>query len=320
MVLESFSASHHNESETITIRPGDFSAITPKHDLLIPDTPLGLRILIVGALGHQGHEYANLLGTLGNAISLVDPQFRRFGDKVPHNSYYNIDDALLQNTFNVAIVAVPHHEHYHITRKLLKAGISVIKEKPLASNMNEVNELRALMHETKCPILTISQRRDHPLHIYANKHIKLIGKTYAYSYKYIMNLNIPSSGWRSTRMTARGGVFLDMGYHIYDVVSRIFGIPDEATSFMSYCYSASRREDLEDYVVAQHIHRESGLVGSIQIGRHGSRKEETLEVFGRKGVLRLTPTTCLIEDRNGHAVAHIEWKGANADVVRDHLN
>jgi predicted dehydrogenase len=95
-----------------------------------------------------------------------------------------------------------------------------------------------------------------------------------------------------------GGVLLDMGYHIFDVISRFFGRPKTVHSIITYSNPISQTEQLEDSS-STHMEFEENLKGSVVLHRHSSRKKERFEILGTKGRMVIDRDSVFIEDREG---------------------
>ena len=99
-------------------------------------------IIIIGAAGHQGKEYFNLLKDKYNFIALIDNDYSSLEKIYDSKKYLLLKDIKDLNTnieFDIAILCLPHYLHKKITLSLLPLKKTIIKEKPLALNSNEIN-------------------------------------------------------------------------------------------------------------------------------------------------------------------------------------
>ena len=64
--------------------------------------------------------------------------------------YTSIDELLLEHKPRFAVVATPPETHYEITQNLLKQGISVLVEKPIASNLSDAELLIKQAEDSNC--------------------------------------------------------------------------------------------------------------------------------------------------------------------------
>jgi len=256
------------------------------------------KIVLVGAAGQQGLEYYNLLKNAFLFMAAVDSNFESLKDFYKNESiplFRDVDEAIKKVDFNIAIVCVPHHLHRGVALSLLKNKKFVIKEKPLALNKVELQSYKELPNQR---LVTIIQRPFNPVFLRAKNELETIGNIYSYSYKYSLRIPELTKGWRASRACAGGGVLIDMGYHILDIILSFFGTPTRITGEMSYCYNAMKKEGLEDSISMLLNH--SNLVqGSLSLNRHHSSKKEEFEIIGNQGTLLITPKEYKVFNRKG---------------------
>jgi predicted dehydrogenase len=91
-------------------------------------------------LEQQG-EAVRLLGVVDPDVSRADAVAREFGCK----AFGSVQQILTTHSeLQAASVAAPTVEHLPLARELMKAGVDVLIEKPLAASLNEAEELVAL--------------------------------------------------------------------------------------------------------------------------------------------------------------------------------
>lgn len=120
--------------------------------------------------------------------------------------------------FDIALVCVPHTMHAKITLPLLNSGKVVIKEKPLATSIEEAN-----LYNENMNLFTIVQKQFNPMFIKGKEKIESIGRIYNYNYSYNLPFAEMTKGWRANFDISQGGVLLDMGYHVLDILLTYFG-------------------------------------------------------------------------------------------------
>lgn len=282
-----------------------------------------MSIAIVG-FGQQGRECYGLIKSDIPVTTIVDTRFA--GRTLSHDElvqegladfnggiYGSLDEALANGNFDLAIVSVPHCDHLETTKKLLLAGKPVIKEKPFALTIEDAQELMLLSDRQGVPVFTICQRNSNPLFNRAYEMMPQIGEPYGFVYRYFM-CQQKTTGWRAVGSIAKGGVMLDMGYHIVDVVSRFFGSPRHVSSMLAFAHDDMRVENLEDYSAVQACFG-SRLAGTILIGRHYQSKDETFEIMGSKGVIRVEPKKSVkLIDLSGNIITEVQQELQSGDI------
>ncbi|MBC6466638.1 Gfo/Idh/MocA family protein [Actinomadura alba] len=136
--------------------------------------------------------------------------------------YGDLGDALAAGSYEVAILACPHDEHQSLTLRLADAGIAVWKEKPYALTLNDAVQLATLAH----PGVRVLAHRPHShLHQIAIQRLQDWGQLLSYRIRITRQTSDYSATWRASRQRAGGGAILDLGYHAFDLISRLAGHP-----------------------------------------------------------------------------------------------
>ncbi|MEU7043431.1 Gfo/Idh/MocA family oxidoreductase [Streptomyces varsoviensis] len=276
------------------------------------------RVLVVGFVGHQGKEYLPIVRENADIVGGVDPApaapalAAEWG--FPH--YELLGEALEKADFDAALVTVPHSEHFPVCAKLLAHGRHVIKEKPFAVTEQEARHLMHLAQRADRSVYTLLQRNFNPVFQFAQENLARIGDAYWFSYDYHFNLADPTTGWRASREQAMGGVLLDMGYHLIDVLSGMFPEPPRVHSAFVHHYQEMRERRLEDLVSLMCSYPATGLAGSLRISRHNYEKIEHLCVLGTKGALSVGPGVAVLHSTGGPPLERCVWKGPKSDAVR----
>lgn len=256
---------------------------------------------MVGGLGKQGSEYINVLKSLdylAEVSVIVDPR-KQYDNIKPRGNVKLLSDIhyLLPNEFDVGFITVPHSAHYDITRKILAMGKNVIKEKPFACTLSEANKLFGEATKAKRSILTTTKRSHSKAFLYLSESLLTAGKIHSFEYKYVKAFPAPTTGWRSVFNQSRGGVLLDMGYHIFDLIIRLFGCPLRVCAIFGYYFNESLDEKLEDTVFIQMDYGE--FIGFIQIARHDFTAVEQFRVVAETKSVTVTSQEVIENERGG---------------------
>lgn len=136
------------------------------------------------------------------------------------------------------ILALPHHVYSRCWDDLLKFGLPLLKEKPLGRDFAEAHDLVGRARAAGCPLQTAIQRRRHDsydfLYRYLMSHQLTVHEVHAHLH--LGKGNPPGSqvtstgGWRSNRQNSGGGILLDAGYHLIDLVMHLVGPFDVVSS------------------------------------------------------------------------------------------
>jgi len=128
----------------------------------------------------------------------------------------------------LAIVASPAKFHAEQTIKLLESGASVLCEKPIASNVAEAEQMLVAAARAKRKLAVGLFRRFFPACNLIREYIaaETLGKAIDFEFSEGGVFNWPAqSASFFQKKTAQGGVFLDLGAHLLDLMLWWFGDP-----------------------------------------------------------------------------------------------
>nr|WP_055700164.1 Gfo/Idh/MocA family oxidoreductase [Streptomyces silaceus] len=276
------------------------------------------RALMVGFAGHQGKEYLPVVREYADIVGGIDvaPEGGALADHWGFPRFTGIGEALKRVDFDVAMVTVPHSEHFPVCRELLLHGKHIVKEKPFAVTEEEARQLVELAEAADRSVYTLLQRNFNPVFRFARRNLARIGEPYWFSYDYHFNLAQPTSGWRASREQALGGVLLDMGYHLIDVLSGMFPEPTRVNAAFVHHYQEMRDRHLEDLVSLMCSYPSPTLSGSLRISRHNHEKSERLCVLGTGGALNVEPHAATVHSTGGRLLERFTLPGPKTDAVR----
>jgi 1,5-anhydro-D-fructose reductase (1,5-anhydro-D-mannitol-forming) len=186
--------------------------------------PDEIRVAVVG-LGLIGRQRVEALHRLAGArlVATIDPLAApRSGEtNVPHHRSL---DQLSSESYDCAIVSVPHDVAVDVARRLLRAGRAILIEKPLGVSAAEARELEALASGLQRPSFVGYNYR------YLPAIAELLSRADSGELGRLRNLDLlvghgghPRSGegWKLDPIRAGGGVLLDPGVHLLDLLLRL---------------------------------------------------------------------------------------------------
>jgi predicted dehydrogenase len=136
--------------------------------------------------------------------------------------YTSFKDMLCENRFDFIIVGLPHDQYIDCIKLAAEKKVDILKEKPFARNIDEANAIFNLIEQYDVRLMTACQRRFHPLYKEFKDLIPTLGRIKWIEARYTIPSKNPNSEWRSSKEKAGGGVMLDMGYHIFDILMWFF--------------------------------------------------------------------------------------------------
>jgi predicted dehydrogenase len=242
------------------------------------------RVVIIGANGRQGQRYLRILKPITRVVGVVDPLYKgmlRPPTDIPSSSSV---EAVLNMEFDAAIITVPHVYHAPIAKSVLQAGKAVIKEKPFALTRAEADELAMLARYVARPIFTITQRRHSPILSSALSYLPQVGQPMRFTYTYLIDKGTDNNDWRRQKYFSGGGVGIDMGYHLVDLVSELFGRPLAFRTQIFFLSLESFREGVEDVLCSDLDYGPGKVSGRLIVGRQ-FEKVECLRIYGMQDQL-----------------------------------
>jgi predicted dehydrogenase len=247
-----------------------------------------LGVIGLGKMGllHSGIHSA-LAGEPLTAVCEKDGTISRIAKKaMPHvRIYENYNQMLATEKLDAVIVTTPVQTHANIILDLIRsnAGLGIFVEKPLAANCDEAMKISKAAKDVSGVHMVGFQKRYAATFAKAKEILASgdIGQLQFFR-GHIFSSDVLSGGegWRLKK--GSGGVAIDLGPHVVDMILWYFGEPSKVTGVTKSIYSA-----VEDFAHAT-LEFTDGLVGHIDMCwsiRNYRLPELYLEVHGSNGIL-----------------------------------
>jgi predicted dehydrogenase len=194
---------------------------------------------------------------------------------------------LLEDSLDVLFVSLPNYLAADVTIAGLERGLHVFCEKPPGRDLSDVE--RVIQVEQEHPGLVLKYGFNHRYHHSVKDALKLVqsaelgdiinlrgiyGKSKMVSF---------ASGWRAERKYAGGGILLDQGIHLVDLMQLFCGSFVEVKSFISNRFW---RHDVEDNAFAL-MRDADGRVAMLHSSATQWQHRFSLEIALEKGFLEL---------------------------------
>ena len=197
----------------------------------------GFRVAIIG-YGSAGRGiHARLAREAGFEVTVILTQNRNRRQQAavdwPGAKLVGSLDELiaLRDRFDVAVVASPTGLHAENAAELARAGIPFVVDKPLGVDAFEVRAIIAEAASTKTPFTVFQNRRwdAEQLALVAALKRGTLGDVHTYEKRWERWQPVARSGWREADLTG-GGLLLDLGSHLVDAATQLFGPPVRVTA------------------------------------------------------------------------------------------
>ena len=265
-----------------------------------------LRVAVVG-LGRRSQRHAIPYflhdNTRWQLEAVCDPSsltIEKFKDTFPCipsvPAFADVSSMISSKFLDCAYVAVPHYQSSTIVNQFLSSKIHVMKEKPAAMTAIELKLFQELARSNAVTFSTASQMRYSEQAQEMQQWLPLIGRVRFAEGIMTIPVRDLGAGWRASRVLSGGGVLIDLGWHLIDLVLKLLGdgtVP--SVEFAQFLQTRPSQEyDCEDTVRAilninnHKLATEKGIIScSIFISRLGPTERSQLTIYGEYGSVRL---------------------------------
>jgi predicted dehydrogenase len=231
-----------------------------------------LRIAVVGGgrMGqfHLKHLSKNTGAQLTGVADMDAGRAKTLAQKYKTSAYSDPSDLI--GKIDAAIIATPTPSHYAIGRLLLQAGVSCLIEKPLASGLEEAEELIRLAASKNAVLQVGHIERFNPAVIEAAKYIE-----------HPQFIEVNRLGPYDPRV-AEIGVVMDLMIHDLDIV--LFLVGEEVARVEAF--GAKVLSNHED-IAKVRIHFAGGCIADLSASRISLKKYRRIRIFQKNAYLSL---------------------------------
>ncbi|MFQ5690682.1 MAG: Gfo/Idh/MocA family protein [Gemmatimonadota bacterium] len=249
--------------------------------------PLHVGIAGYGVVGKRRRACVDANPVL-RTVAVSDVKFPHEGRDEDGVYYYQTYDRLLERQLDVLFVSLPNFLAADATIAGLESGLHVFCEKPPGRDVDDI--WRVIDVEARHPSLKLKYGFNHRYHQAVAEAKRIIdsgrlGPVINIRGVYGKSRIIPfSGGWRSERRLAGGGILLDQGIHMLDMIRYFGGDFEEIRSFVSNGYW---HHDVEDNAFAI-MRKRDGCVAMLHSTATQWRHKFRLEITLREGLMELT--------------------------------
>jgi len=189
-----------------------------------------LGIIGAGGIGTVHAEAAARAGVTVNAICDAD-RARASALAAAHgtmNVYQSPTAMFDAGLVDAVVIAVPNDLHVPVAIESLSAGVDVMLEKPMSTSLDHCDPLMAAVaasaNRLHMNFVTRQTRAAHAAIDLVREGT--LGDVYHVSARMIRQRGIPGLGrWFTSRDRAGGGVLIDIGIHLIDLIMHLIGRP-----------------------------------------------------------------------------------------------
>lgn len=198
---------------------------------------------VAGAIFHAPLIKATPGLRIDGIVTRSEAKQAQAGQDFPGTKIFSNADELWSSAkdFDLVIIATPNKDHAEQGKSAMKAGLSVVIDKPLAVSVAECEELIAVSKKTGSLLSVFHNRRWDNDFLTVKKLIdeNTLGKLTRFESRFERYRPSPRVGaWReSAAAESGGGLLFDLGSHLIDQACQLFGQPESV-----YAELDTRRE------------------------------------------------------------------------------
>ena len=240
-----------------------------------------------GIVGKRRHFFINEHPQL-DVIAVCDQNFKNDYNQIDGISYFNNTDLLINENLDILFVCLTNNIAAEVTIAGLNKGFHVFCEKPPGMSVEDIQKVIEV--EKQHPTLKLKYGFNHRYHESIKKALQVIqsgelGQVINLRGVYGKSRVIPfSGGWRSKRELAGGGILLDQGIHMVDLMRLFCGEFIDVKSFISNDYW---KHDVEDNAYAL-LKDKSGRIAMLNSTATQWQHKFSLDISLTQGYIELS--------------------------------
>ena len=239
-----------------------------------------------GIVGKRRHHFIGEHPAL-EVTAICEQTFTVDFKGLPRISYFNNYKELLQTELDILFVCLPNNIAAEVTIAGIERNLHVFCEKPPGKDVSEIK--RVIETEKLHPGIKLKYGFNHRYHDSVREALRIIqsgelGEVINLRGVYGKSRVIPfSGGWRSKRDQAGGGILLDQGIHMLDLMRLFCGEFEEVKSFISNDYW---KHDVEDNAYAL-LKDKNGRIAMLNSSATQWQHKFNLEISLTQGYIEL---------------------------------
>jgi predicted dehydrogenase len=254
--------------------------------------PVHIGIVGTGGLGTGlGRDIAaSDRGEVAAIADVSDQNRANAGEEleVPVEQRYEDYEAMLaEASLDAVVIATPHSLHHDQTIAAMDAGLDVLCEKPLATDLGDARNLVDRAEGGEETLMVGYQRHVRAPYVTGRNHLADAGATPKFITAEITQPWIDSQlgTWRTDPDLSGGGQLYDTGSHLIDAVLWMTGLTPTSVSAEMAFHDDARRVDTQAMLT---VRFESGTVANLSVSGDAPRVREHIHVWSDAGGLYLS--------------------------------
>lgn len=204
-------------------------------------------------------------------------------------------EAARADGIEVVAIVTPNHMHAPVAKAFLEAGIHVICDKPLTTDLDSAHALKSLAQQTNRIFAVTHNYTGYPMvrqarEMVANGElgdIRVVQVQYAQDWltERLEDSGQKQAAWRvDPAQAGAGGCIGDIGTHAYNLADYITGIPVRSLCAELTTFVPGRRLDDNVQIMLRYANGAKGFLWSSQVAP-GNENNLGIKIYGTKGGL-----------------------------------
>ena len=239
-----------------------------------------------GVVGKRRHAALKKIHDF-KVTSLSDISFKDEDNLLNLNCYSDYKDLIKNEDLDILFISLPNNHAASATLLGLKKNLHVFCEKPPAKTLSELMPIKEHLEKTNLKLMYGFNHRFHSSVIHAKKIIdsdelgKIVNLKGIYGKSNMISFN--QTDWRTDREKSGGGILLDQGIHMLDLMNYFVG---GFNNIFSIIQNTFWNFDVEDnaFVLMQN---DDGIIGQLHSSATQWRHTFNLDITLKKGSLIL---------------------------------
>lgn len=250
-----------------------------------------------------------------------------FAKKHEAARFYNTAEALCNDPeIDVVYIASPAFLHCEHTVLAARCGKHVLCEKPMASNLEECDQMISAAEENKVTLMIGHNMRFHKIHqkvkdMIADGQVGTVGIARAEiitSFKKNQGDKFTTDQFRLNRTLGGGGVLFDMGIHAIDVLRYL--LDDDITEVSAFSQNLFIDCNGEDTLSAV-VKFKNGAQGAIATSGALPYAKNGVEIYGDKGAITTDGSVWIsVRSADISVLSNGKWETHPAEVNNCYLS